>query len=64
LVELGAAGQEPFAGLGKGLAGIVAKDGGGKVGGVALALAELAADGSFRAENKIVEALGLAVNQG
>jgi hypothetical protein len=63
MVEVGAASHELFAGLGKGLARIVTEDGGAEVGGVTLALAELAADGSFRAENKVVEALGLAVNQ-
>jgi len=64
MAEVGAASQELFAGLGKGLARIVAKNSGEKVGGVTLALTELAADGSFRAKDKVVEALGLAVNQG
>ncbi len=64
MVEVGAAGEEAFAGLGEGLAGIVAEDGGGEVGGVALALAKLAAEGGFCAKGQVVEALGLAVQQG
>ena len=63
MAEVGAASQELFAGLGKGLARIVAKNSGEKVGGVTLALTELAADGSFRAKDKVVEALGLAVQK-
>ena len=62
-VDAGAEGLEAFAGFGEGLAGIVAEDGGGEVGDPVLALAELRGEGGFEAEGKVVEALGLAVQQ-
>ena len=49
-VDAGAEGLEVFAGLGEGLAGIVAEDGGGEGGDVILALAKLGGEGGFEAE--------------
>ena len=42
----------------------MAEDGGGEVGDAVLALAELGGEGGFETEGEVVEALGLAVEQG
>lgn len=56
-VEAGAAGGETLPGLGEGLAGIMAENGGGEIGEVGLAEAELGGEDGFEAEGKFVEAL-------
>src|ERR1035438_4658812 len=63
MAEPAAAGQQALAGLGKSLAGIAAEDGGGEGGNVELAQAELAAEGRFKTEREVVEALGRAAQQ-
>jgi len=62
-MEAGAVSLESFAGLGQGLAGIVAEDGRGEGGDVILLAAQMCGEGSFLSEDKVVEALGLAMNQ-
>ena len=53
-IDAGGKGLEAFASLGEGLAGIVAKDGGGEVGDVGLLLPELNGEGGFAAETQVV----------
>ena len=62
-VDAGAEGLQTFAGQGEGLAGIVAEDGGGEVGDTILAFSELGGEGGFQTEGKVVESLGLAVEE-
>ena len=60
-VEARAAGEQPFAGLGEPLAGIVAQDGRGKLGDAKLMATQMGGESRFLAEAEVVEALGKAV---
>jgi hypothetical protein len=56
-------GGKPLARLGKPLARIVAQDGGGQIGDIALMLPKLLADDCFHAKRKIVQALSQPMQQ-
>ena len=60
-IEMGAACLKALAGLRQCLAGIVAENGGGKLGNVSLLLTQLRGDRGFLAEGEVVEALGGAM---
>ncbi len=63
-VEVSAAGQEALAGLGKGLARIVAEDGGGQLGDARLTEAESVVKRRVEALGQVVDALGGAMKEG
>jgi hypothetical protein len=60
-VEVDAAGEEAFAGLGKSLARVMAEDGGGQLGNVGSALANGAVERRVETLGRVVDALGGAV---